>query len=87
MGTLVNGHFKVPEFPHPWGTFFSRNPQYLAKPKITKTWRCIRGLELGCNLTLIWFFFIFDFQENNLNVFTITPIAYCIDLHYSSFRD
>ena len=32
-------------------------------------------LNLVVNLTLTLFFFIFDFQENNLNVFTTTPIV------------
>ena len=81
------GISKFLNFPIPGGLFSLEIPSIWQSQRFTKTWRCIRGLELGCNLTLIWFFFIFDFQENNLNVFTITPIAYCIDLHYSSFRD
>ena len=49
VGTLLIVHFKVLEFPHPWGIFFLQSPQYLAKPSTQ--------LDLKMHFrTLFWFF-------------------------------
>ena len=49
VGTLLIVHFKVLVLPHPWGIFFLKSPQYLAKPSTQ--------LDLKMHFrTLFWFF-------------------------------
>ena len=49
VGTLIIVHFKVLVLPHPWGIFFLKSPQYLAKPSTQ--------LDLKMHFrTLFWFF-------------------------------